>query len=296
MPDIPSPHPVLTREKVPSAAMPLHVLDIPVGLHAVMQCLLWPFWCDTQRSHLSHGHYRQLWIQSVSKPQITIRLDKMLQWASITRKWRALHTPPTPEVILQDLLRSHKSDACSGEWGTHPHVLKEVGARALIPDACMCLQIVVQSQHTTLQACVDDWGDMPSRPCVIKPAETVFLALKHSCRGNNAGRLIFSDLEATIHLPVAATYTNDIFPVAYQARSLVIRDDNADVRAFRALHRRKREAASAYSALESFALLHPHAASVLLVALRRCDCQGSDSRRSVQLYVHILNGDFYQTR
>ena len=94
------PHPVLTREKVMPSELHLNMLDIPVGLHAIMQCLLWPFWCDTQRSHLSYGLYRQLWAHSVSKPQITIRLDKMLQWASITRKWQALHTSPAPDVIL----------------------------------------------------------------------------------------------------------------------------------------------------------------------------------------------------
>ena len=88
--------------------------------------------------------------------------------------------------------------------------------------------------------------------------------------------MTFSDLKAAIQLPVAAANTPDIFSLAYQARSLVIRDDNVSVRAFRALHRQKRETANTFCALESFALPHPCAASVLLVALRRCDCQGSD--------------------
>ena len=77
----------------------------------------------------------------------------------------------------------------------------------------MCLQITVQPVHTTLQTCVDAWGDMPSRPCLIRSAETVFLAMMHNRRGHDAGRRVFSDLEAIIHLPVAATNTGELFPV-----------------------------------------------------------------------------------
>ena len=147
--------PVSTGGKTLPIAMPLHVSDTPVGLHAVMQCLPWPFWCDPQRSYLSPGLYRQLWTRSENSPQLPIKLDRMMQWAPITRKWQHLHASPSPDVLLRDLLRSHKSDACSGEWGTHPHVLQKVGARALIPDTCMCIQVAVQKQHATLQACVD---------------------------------------------------------------------------------------------------------------------------------------------
>ena len=52
----------------PCHAMSLPIVDVPVGLQAVMQCLLWPFWCDAQRCHLLHNLYRQLWHNSISKP------------------------------------------------------------------------------------------------------------------------------------------------------------------------------------------------------------------------------------
>ena len=256
--------------------MPLPIVDVPVGLQAVMQCLLWPFWCDAQRCHLLHGLYRQLWHNSISKPLHMLHLDNMLQWAAVTRRWRKLHTPPTPAVMLQDLLRSHKSDAHSGEWGTPPHALKEVGARALISTTCMCLPIPVTPQHVSLQACVDDWGSQSSRPCLLKSSETVFLALNHTRKGDEAGSATFSDLEAIIQLPVAASNTSDIFLLSYQARSLVIRDDNAQICTIHALHRRVKENDCTASALSNFALPSPRAASVLLVALRRCECQGSD--------------------
>ena len=114
---------------------------------------------------MTHGLYRQIWDLSNRNPCAEIRLDKMLQWVSLTRRWHAMRPPPTPAKakILKDLLRSHHSVAHSDEWGTHPNALQEVGACALIPDTCMCLQITLQPSHATLQACVDAWGDLPSR-------------------------------------------------------------------------------------------------------------------------------------
>ena len=107
--------------------------------------------------------------------------------------------------------------------------------------------------------------------------ETIFLAMMHNSRGNDAGRTTFSDLEAIIHLPVAVTNTRELFQVEYQVRSIVARADGVDVAAFQTLHRRRRGNAHIDNALEGFASPHPHAASVLLVALRRCECQESDS-------------------
>ena len=256
--------------------MSLPIVDVPVGLQAVMQCLLSPFWCDAQRCHLLHSLYRQLWHNSISKPLHMLNLDKMLQWAAVTRRWRKLHTPPAPAVMLQDLLRSHKSHAHSGEWGTSPHALQEVGAHALIPTTCMCLPISVTPQHASLQECVDDWGSQSSRPCLLQASETVFLALHHTRKGDETGSATFHDLEAIIQLPVAASNTSDIFLLPYQARSLVIRDDSAQNCTIHALHRRVKENDCTVSALSNFALPPPRAASVLLVALRRCECQGSD--------------------
>ena len=140
----------------------------------------------------------------------------------------------------------------------------------------MRLPIPVTPKHVSLQACVDDWGAQSSRPCLLKSSETVFLALNHTCKGDEAGSATFSDLEAIIQLPVAASNTSDIFLLSYQARSLVIRDDNAHVCTIHALHRRKKENDCTTSALSNFALPPPCAASVLLVALRQCECQGSD--------------------
>ena len=55
------------------------------------------------------------------------------------------------------------------------------------------------------------------------------------------------------------------------------RADGTNAAAFQTLHRRKRGNAHTEAALEDFASPYPHAASVLLVALRRCECQESDS-------------------
>ena len=94
--------PVLIRENVPHAEFPLDIHDLPAGLQAVMQCLLWPFWCDAQRRHLTHGIYCQLWDLNVRKPRTMVRLDKMLQWVSIIRRWQAVRPSPAPDVILTD--------------------------------------------------------------------------------------------------------------------------------------------------------------------------------------------------
>ena len=71
--------------------------------------------------------------------------------------------------------------------------------------------------------------------------------------------------------------SGQLFHVNYEAESIVACDEGASTHAFRALHRPKRGPASATSALDSFAQPPPCVASVLLVALRKCECQESDS-------------------
>ena len=258
------------------AAFPVNISDVPAGVHAIMQCLLWPFWCDAQRTHLTHSMYHQLWVQSIQQPDAVVYLSRKLQWTPIIRK---LHTLPKPSLddILKHFLKSHNSDAHSGEWGTHPYALDEVGARAQLPDTCMCLQLPVMPEHATLQECVDAWGATPSRLCLLRPAETIFLSLKHNRRGSEAGNpRFFADLEAAIAMPVASQNTADSFLVHYQVRSIVACGAAASAAGkYWTLHRCKREHSA--QTLDAFASPHPSVTSVLLLALRRCNCQESDS-------------------
>ena len=201
-------------------AFPIKIHDVPAGVQAVMQCLLWPFWCDAQRRHLTLRMHHQLWVQSTQKPCAVVHLSRKLQWATVVRKLQNL-TSPALDTILKLFLTSHKSDAHSGERGTHPSTLDEVGARAQLPEACMCLQINMPPAYTTLQECVDAWGAMPSRLCLLRPADSIFLALKHHRRGSDAGNPRFSLILTDIALPVAAQNTSDSFLVHYQVRSIV---------------------------------------------------------------------------
>ena len=258
------------------ATFPVNISDAPTGVQAIMQCLLWPFWCDAQRTRLTHRMYHQLWAQSVQQPDAVVYLNRKLQWAPLIRK---LHTLPKPSLddILTNFLKSHNSDAHSGEWGTHPHALDEVGARAKLPDTRMCLHMPVTPAYTTLQECVDAWGATPSRLCLLRPAETIFLSLKHERRGSDAGNpRYFADLEADIAMPVASHNTTDSFLVHYQVRSIVACGAAASAAGkYWTSHRCKREHSA--QTLEAFASPHPSVTSVLLLALRRCNCQESDS-------------------
>ena len=258
------------------SAFPVIINDTPAGVRAILQCLLWPLWCDAQRTYLTHGMYHQLWMHSMQQPETEVHLSRKLQWTPLIRK---LQTMPKPSLddILTLFLKSHHSDAHSGEWGTHPHALDEVGARAKLPDTCMCLHMPVLPVCTTLQECVDAWGDTPSRHCLLRPAETIFISLKHDRRGSDAGNpRYFEDLEADIAMPVASQNSEDTFLVHYQVRSVVTCWAAASAAGkYWTLHRCKREHSA--KTLDPFALPHPNATSVLLLALRRCNCQESDS-------------------
>ena len=255
---------------------PIMIQDIPAGVQAVMQCLLWPFWCDAQRQHLTLGMYHQLWVQSMQQSHAIVHLNRKLQWNAVVRKLQNMPKPAL-DAILKLFLTSHKSDAHSGEWGTHPSAVDEVGAHAKIPDSCMCLQINMPPAYNTLQECVDAWGATPSRLCLLRPAETIFLVLKHCRRGLDAGGpQLFTDLEADIALPVAAQNTSDTFLVHYQVRSIVACEAAASAAGvYRTMHRCKREDHG--NTLHAFTSTHPSATSVLLIALRKCECQESDS-------------------
>ena len=132
-------------------------------------------------------------------------------------------------------------------------------------------------EYHTLQECVDAWGATPSRLCLLRPAETIFLVLKHCRRGLDAGRpQLFTDLEADIALPVAAHNTGETFLVHYQVRSTMTCEAAASAAGvYRTMHRCKREDHG--NTLSAFTSPPPSATSVLLMALRKCECQESDS-------------------
>ena len=260
----------------PQSVFPVIISDTPAGVRAVMQCLLWPLWCDAQRTYLTHGMYHQLWAQGMQQPETEMHLYRKLQWTPLIRKLQAIPKPSLDDILTL-FLKSHHSDAHSGEWGTHPQALDKVGARAKLPDTCTCLHIPVLPMCTTLQECVDAWGNTPSRLCLLRPAETIFLSLKHDRRGSDAGNpRHFEDLEADIAMPVASQNSEDTFLVHYQIRSIVASRAAASAAdKYWTLHRCKREHSA--QTLDPFASPHPNATSVLLLALRRCNCQESDS-------------------
>ena len=187
-----------------------------------------------------------------------------------------MQPPPTPDVILMDLLRSYKSDANSGEWGTHPAVPPEVGACARIPNACMCLQVTVKPTYTTLQECVDAWGNTSSRLCILRASETIYIALKHDRRGNRGGHPAnLSDLEAIIHLPVQAANTGELFPLDYQVRSIVACAAAEAAEPYVTLHRsHRRSEENDATTFDAFTVPCPSAMNVLLLALRKCEMPG----------------------
>ena len=90
------------------------------------------------------------------------------------------------------------SAAYAGEWGTHPAALKKAVVSLCCPvHACA-------STHRTIQACVDAWGLLFSRPRIRCSPESLFLEFVHDCRGSRPGQ-------------------SQTFDVTYDIRSIVVR-------------------------------------------------------------------------
>ncbi|CAE7266434.1 unnamed protein product [Symbiodinium sp. CCMP2592] len=214
-----------------------HVRDAIPGLLQILQCLLWPLWCDTTRSQQVHGLLKHLWHRIRTTPDTPISLKGDLLWSAIAGGIPSTVQAPYLRAQLQYLLQHLAPGDTPGpwEWCTTGDAATPASEQA---DLTIPMPINLPWQPAPTAGGLWGWGDS-----AFRPPSTLYVYVHDHTTGHTsaAGTHTSCTWLAAAEEACQLTIEPDARPpysCLYEVRSIVLHRISGDPCSYHAVHRK----------------------------------------------------------